>query len=111
MASLTPSEITRFRDRLRARDLELRRAIHRSLVDTDVVAHCRAHFGAQVEVGDVLPPIAHGFTHFRLTLHPQRVRARTWPSRAEAPGRIWLTRDDAVAAALPAPIRKLLRTL
>jgi len=80
-------------------------------VDTDVVAHCRAHFGAQVEVGDVLPPIAHGFTHFRLTLHPQRVRARTWPSRAEAPGRIWLTRDDAVAAALPAPIRKLLRTL
>jgi DnaK suppressor protein len=35
MASLTPSEITRFRDRLRARDLELRRAIHRSLVDTE----------------------------------------------------------------------------
>jgi A/G-specific adenine glycosylase len=80
-------------------------------VDTDVADHCRARFGAQVEVGDVLPPIAHGFTHFRLMLHPQRVRARTWPPRAEAPGRIWLTRDDAVAAALPAPIRKLLRTL
>jgi DnaK suppressor protein len=35
MASLTPSEVTRFRDRLRARDLELRRLIHSSLVNAE----------------------------------------------------------------------------
>lgn len=35
MASLTPSEIARFRDRLRARDLELRRAIHAALMDNE----------------------------------------------------------------------------
>ena len=35
MANLTPSEVTRFRERLRARDLELRRAIHASLVNAD----------------------------------------------------------------------------
>lgn len=35
MANLTTSEITRFRDRLRARDLELRRAIHASLVNAE----------------------------------------------------------------------------
>jgi len=35
MASLAPSDITRFRDRLRARDLELRRQIHSSLVNTE----------------------------------------------------------------------------
>jgi len=35
MASLTPSDITRFRDRLRARDLELRRQIHSSLVNAE----------------------------------------------------------------------------
>ena len=35
MASLTPSEVTRFRDRLRARDLELRRAIHGALVNAE----------------------------------------------------------------------------
>jgi hypothetical protein len=29
----------------------------------------------------------------------------------EAPGLLWLTRDDALAAALPAPIRKLLAAL
>jgi RNA polymerase-binding transcription factor DksA len=33
MASLTAPELTRFRERLRARDLELRRAIHSSLVN------------------------------------------------------------------------------
>ena len=32
---LTTAEITRFRDRLRARDLELRRAIHQALVDNE----------------------------------------------------------------------------
>ncbi len=35
MASLTPSEITRLRDRLRARDLELRQAIHSALVNAE----------------------------------------------------------------------------
>ena len=35
MANLTPSEISRFRERLRARDLELRRVIHSSLVNAE----------------------------------------------------------------------------
>ena len=35
MTSLTPSDASRLRERLRARDLELRQAIHRSLVNTD----------------------------------------------------------------------------
>jgi len=35
MASLSPSEITRFRDRLRARDLELRQTIHSALVNAE----------------------------------------------------------------------------
>jgi len=80
-------------------------------VDADVVAHCRAQFGAEVGVGEALPPIEHGFTHFRLTLHPQRITARGWPLRAEAAGQVWLTPDDALAAALPAPVRRLVRSL
>ena len=68
-------------------------------------------YAARVVAGEALPPIEHGFTHFRLTLHPQRVAVRAWPARAEAPGLAWLTRADALDAALPAPIRKLLRTL
>ena len=80
-------------------------------VDADVVAHSRTRFAAHVTAGAELAPIEHGFTHFRLTLVPQRVSVHSWPPRAEAPGLVWLTREDALAAALPAPIRALIRTL
>ena len=85
-------------------------ACPRSTSTADVVRHCKARFAANVVAGANLPVIEHAFTHYRLTIHPQRVAARSWPLRAEAPGLLWLTRDDALAAALPAPIRKLLRT-
>jgi len=78
-------------------------------VDADPVAHCRTRFAARVAAGEELAPIEHAFTHFRLTILPQRMAVISWPPRAESPGRLWLTRDDALAAALPAPIRKLLR--
>ncbi|MCC7218129.1 MAG: A/G-specific adenine glycosylase [Burkholderiales bacterium] len=80
-------------------------------LDGDVCDVVRARFGARVDVRDALPPIEHGFTHFALTLHPQRVAARRWPARAEAPETLWLSPADAQHAALPAPIRKLLRSL
>ena len=80
-------------------------------VEADVVLHCLTQWGARVAAGAELAPIEHRFTHYHLTLLPQRIAVRTWPPRAEAPGRVWLTRDDTLAAALPAPIRALLRTL
>jgi len=80
-------------------------------VDADPVAHCRGRFAAGVALGEELAPIEHGFTHFRLTILPQRISVRSWPSRAESPGLLWLTRDDAIQGALPAPIRKLIRAL
>jgi A/G-specific adenine glycosylase len=79
--------------------------------DEDVVAHCRARFDAGVVAGDTLAPIEHGFTHYRLTIVPQRIAVNAWPPRVQAPGLAWLTREDALHAALPAPIRKLLRAL
>jgi A/G-specific adenine glycosylase len=80
-------------------------------LDADVRAEVEARFAAEVTLRDELPAIAHAFTHFTLTLHPQRVSARRWPARAETPGMIWLAPVDARGAALPAPIKKLLRTL
>jgi A/G-specific adenine glycosylase len=79
--------------------------------DADIARYCKTRFAANVVVGEELPVIEHAFTHFRLTIRPQRIAARTWPSRVEAPGLAWLTRDDALATALPAPIRRLLATL
>jgi A/G-specific adenine glycosylase len=75
----------------------------------DVVAHCRARFAAEVAPGAPLPAIEHGFTHFRLTLNPQPCAVSRWPLRAEEPGLLWLPLAEAAGAALPAPIKKLLR--
>ena len=77
--------------------------------DADVVAHCKARFAADVALESPLPAIEHGFTHFRLTLHPQPCAVHTWPRRAEEPGLLWLPLAEVAGAALPAPIKKLLR--
>ena len=77
----------------------------------DVSAHVASRFGAITGAVQVLPPIAHGFTHFALTMHPLRLPVVDWPAGVRMPGIEWFTREAAIAAALPAPIRKLLQWL
>ncbi len=77
--------------------------------DADVVAHCQARFAAEVAPQAPLPAIEHGFTHFRLTLHPRPCAVLGLPRRAEEPGLLWLPLSEVGGAALPAPIKKLLR--
>jgi A/G-specific adenine glycosylase len=83
-------------------------------VDADVAAYCRDRFGADVAAGEPLLPIEHAFTHFRLRLTPLPCIVERWPARLEDSGRgacVWLPLQEATGAALPAPIKKLLRSL
>jgi A/G-specific adenine glycosylase len=54
--------------------------------------------------GRRLPIIKHGFTHFRLRIQPLLCDGR-------APEGLWLRLDEARAAAVPTPVRKLLQDL
>jgi A/G-specific adenine glycosylase len=54
-----------------------------------------------------LEPFTHTFSHFHLAIAPWRLDVDP-AHRAEEAGRIWVALDDALAAALPAPVRKLL---
>ena len=74
-------------------------------------AFCRKVLGCEVGRLQHLPEIEHGFTHFKLRVRPIRCAVRKILPRAEAPGRIWLDLDDAVRAAVPAPVKKLLLEL
>ncbi|MEP6942743.1 MAG: A/G-specific adenine glycosylase [Betaproteobacteria bacterium] len=77
--------------------------------DDDPVQACHARFGAEVAMRAALPDIEHAFTHFRLRITPRPcVVARRVP-RVEQPGLLWLPLSDATGAALPAPIKALLR--
>lgn len=68
-------------------------------------------YGAAIAPVEVLDPIEHGFTHFRLRLRPWLAPVTALTPQANAPGRLWLPVHDAIGAAVPAPIRKLLRLL
>jgi A/G-specific adenine glycosylase len=81
-------------------------------VGADAASFCRMRYGAEIEVLAPLEPIEHGFTHFRLTLFPQRCVAIDRPGTLREPDAQpelrWLPVDEAATAALPAPIKKLL---
>jgi A/G-specific adenine glycosylase len=75
----------------------------------DVAEGCRK-LGLRLASLRKLEAIEHGFTHFRLTIHPVLCEVKQPAPRAEAPGHVWLAMADASEAATPAPVRKLLQT-
>jgi A/G-specific adenine glycosylase len=80
-------------------------------VGGDIARHCSQALGCDVAAATALAPLAHGFTHFRLAIEPWRcVVARRGPVLRE-PGFIWLPLEDALAAAIPVPVKKILERL
>ncbi len=75
----------------------------------DVRRLCRERYGASVTSTKMLPPVEHGFTHFKLTIKPLCVRVSD--AAVLPPAAVWLSRPDAVSAALPAPVRKILLSI
>ena len=72
---------------------------------------CSARFGCDVASHRQLKPLAHAFSHYALTILPLHCEARLRSSRAAQPGAVWLARGPALAAPLPAPVRRLLLQL
>jgi len=72
------------------------------------MAYAAMALGCEVDSFLALAPVRHTFTHFRLTLLPLLGHARLLPRVAEHADQRWLARPELAAAALPAPIRKLL---
>jgi A/G-specific adenine glycosylase len=79
-------------------------------VGADAVAVALARAGGTVKAHAPLPPVQHAFTHFTLTMHPQRVEVRG-RVRRQREDQQWLPRERALTLGLPAPIRRLLETL
>jgi A/G-specific adenine glycosylase len=79
--------------------------------DADPVAAAASlGYRAQVDAIAALPPLAHGFTHFRLRIVPWLLPVRAQAGVDEG-GRLWLALDDLDGAAVPTPVRRLLSEL
>jgi A/G-specific adenine glycosylase len=79
--------------------------------DADIVELCAQRYGAKVAQHVCMPAVAHGFTHFKLDISPQRVTVSAVAPRAMAPGVIWLPLDAALGAAVPAPVKRILASI
>lgn len=77
----------------------------------DATRLCGERFGLVVKAGAALPPFDHTFTHFRLRITPQPMVVTGTLPHAAQPGQLWITPEDALDAAIPTPVRKLLLQL
>ena len=71
----------------------------------------KQRFGLDTEALPALPPMMHAFTHFILKITPQPLQIRSKVLQLMEPGWVWLDLEDAADAALPAPVKKLLRQI
>jgi len=72
---------------------------------------CRAELGCAIAPPRKLPPMQHGFTHFKLQIQPLRCEVKKADPRAGTGARMWLDLGEAARAAVPAPVRALLERL
>ncbi len=72
---------------------------------------CGQRYGVQIAAAVAMPPIAHAFTHFKLTIEPHRIEVARVALYAAHPGVVWLPLAQALNAAIPAPVRRILSAI
>ena len=78
---------------------------------TEPLAALRRSMGLAASSSEPLPRFEHAFTHFTLEVTPWLVRAARQTSIAAEHGATWLPLTELAGAALPSPVRKLLRSV
>jgi len=68
-------------------------------------------WGLRPASASALPAFEHAFTHFTLEVTPWLLHPRRRASLAADRPATWLPLSDLAGAALPAPVRKLLKTI
>lgn len=67
---------------------------------------CR--YGLDIANALALPAFVHTFTHFRLYIATLLWQVKRTPKGINNQGKIWLDKEEAIHAAIPVPVRKLL---
>jgi A/G-specific adenine glycosylase len=80
-------------------------------IDADPGAVLQERYGIETRRAAALEPFEHAFTHFTLEVTPWRIDARRPLAVAAEKGTTWLALADIAGAALPSPVKKLLRRL
>jgi A/G-specific adenine glycosylase len=71
----------------------------------------KQRFGISANSAHALPLLSHAFTHFKLHIQPHTLQVSELDPRASESGQIWLSIEEAINAAIPTPVRKILQSL
>ena len=71
----------------------------------------QSRLGLEVEAAEPFAIVNHVFTHFKLAITPQPLLLIKQTLQAQSPNMIWLPINEAICAAIPTPVRKILQSL
>ncbi len=71
----------------------------------------QTRFALKAQASEPLAEVPHSFTHFKLNIIPQPMHLSQSASTLHAPQLLWLPLHEAVNAAIPTPVRKILLNL
>ena len=78
----------------------------------DLARVCNERYGVQLQTQTALPPLAHAFTHFSLHIKPLLLTVQAPGKRGDKSASVrWFSKSTALAAGIPAPIRKILLSI
>ena len=80
------------------------------LTSEDAMNFCAQHYNLQTIPVIDLPPLSHSFTHFKLRIYPKLLTVISLSDLKQNKGK-WLTLNEALASAIPAPVKKLLKQI
>jgi A/G-specific adenine glycosylase len=80
-------------------------------MQTAAASICLSLTGSPATHIQALPAFTHTFTHFRLHIQPQEVLLSGRSKLEKASGKIWMSIEDAVHAAVPKPVSRILSRL
>jgi A/G-specific adenine glycosylase len=76
----------------------------------DATTYCSQHYNLTIIPLNDMPPLNHSFTHFKLRIHPKLLGVISQINSKQNKA-MWLTLDEALATAIPTPVRKLLKQI
>jgi len=78
-------------------------------VEQDIFDVLHKRYGLKGRTVRALDRMEHGFTHYSLSIFPTEIAVTGSDTRAMEPGLMWINLEDAPGAAIPAPVKRILR--
>jgi A/G-specific adenine glycosylase len=80
-------------------------------VEHDALAAAKKKFGINGRVRRKLEMVPHGFTHYSLSIYPVEIAVSKRGGEAMSVATMWVNLHDALDAAIPAPVKRILKSL